>query len=178
MAFALFAAASAWPFAVSAAELQRWPGKTPPAFTLASSDGTDIALNAHRRPAVLVHFFATWCEPCREEFPALRRLVERNKTDVQVLAISVAEADPRVRKFLQTMPVNFPVLLDRDRAVAKAWNVTTLPTTILLDETLQARLVVESDFRWDEIEPAQLIDMLAAKTAPQVSAKTETAITK
>ena len=96
---------------------------------------------------MLVHFFATWCEPCREELPALVAWPRAPASTVTVLAIAVADVDPRVQRFFATMPVDFPVLLDRDRAVAKAWNVTTLPTTFVLDAELQPKLVVECRFR-------------------------------
>ena len=62
----------------------------------------------------------------------------------------------RVRRFIETMPVNFPVLLDRERAVAKAWNVTTLPTTFVLDANLRPRLMVETDFAWDTFDVAKV----------------------
>ena len=94
-----------------------------------------MPLIAQHGRVVLVHFFATWCEPCREELPALRRLVERAvRQPVTVLAISVAEVPMRAcARFIESTPVNFPVLLDQDRAVAKAWDVYTLPTTFVLD---------------------------------------------
>ena len=144
-----------------AAELQRWHGNYQPTFTLPDSAGAEVALAAARGRIVLVHFFATWCEPCREELPALNRLTARGKGNVTVLAISVAEVDLRVRRFLETMPLDFPVLLDRDRAVVKAWNVSTLPTTVVLDADLRPRFVVEADFAWDGVDPARLAAMVA-----------------
>jgi peroxiredoxin len=150
--------------AATADELQRWTGGDQPTFTLPDTAGADVALVAVGGQTVLVHFFATWCEPCREELPALNRLTARAKGNVKVLAISVAEVDLRVRRFIETTPVSFPVLLDRERAVAKAWNVSTLPTTFVLDANLRPKLVVEADFAWDTIDPAKLSDMLAIST--------------
>jgi peroxiredoxin len=133
-------------------ELQAWTGGDRPAFVLPDLNGVDIALRSQHSPVVLVHFFATWCEPCREELPALRRLVARSvDVGVTVLAVSVGEVDERVRRFFETLPVNFPVLLDRDRAIARAWQVNTLPTTFVLDGTHEPRLVVEGEFSWDSI---------------------------
>src|SRR5262245_11955686 len=59
-----------------------------PAFTLSDSDSKPYALATQRGRTVLVHFFATWCEPCREELPALRRLVERSR-DHQVSVVAI-----------------------------------------------------------------------------------------
>jgi peroxiredoxin len=147
-------------------ELQAWSGGSPPPeFTLPDSTGADVSLAQAGGQIVLVHFFATWCEPCREELPALNRLSARAGGAVKILAISVAEPDPRVRRFLETMPLDFPVLLDRDRAVAKGWNVSTLPTTFVLDAGLRPRFVVEADFNWDGVTPTSLSGNAPAKAA-------------
>lgn len=107
---------------------------------------------------MVVHFFATWCEPCRDELPALNRLVARSDpAKLRVVTISVAEVDVRVRNFVEKLPVNFPVLLDRDRSVAKAWNVSALPTTFLLDRTLKPRLFVERDYDWDRLDIGEVL---------------------
>jgi len=159
------------PYAVAAgAELERWTQGPQPPFTLPSANGADVALDSVRGQSVrgqfvrgqvvLVHFFATWCEPCREELPALNRLTARANGTVKVLAISVGEVDLRVRRFIETMPVNYPVLLDRAGAVARAWRVATLPTTFVLDADLQPRLVVETGFAWDKIDPGKFPEML------------------
>jgi hypothetical protein len=64
------------------------------------------------------------------------------------LAVNVAEVPARVRRFLDAAPVRFPVLLDTDRAVTKAWGVGILPTTFVLDRALVPRLFVEGDVDW------------------------------
>jgi peroxiredoxin len=143
------------------AELQRWNGAAPPAFTLPDSNGANLTLASARGQVVLLHFFATWCEHCATELPALSRLAERSNGKVKVLAISVAESDRRVRRFFEKMPVNFPVLLDRDRATTKAWSVSTLPTTIVLDENLRPKLVADAELAWDSFDAAKLSEMLA-----------------
>jgi len=148
-----------------------------PLFTLPNASGADIPLADQRGHIVLVHFFATWCDHCREEFPALNRLSARAGGKVKVIAISVGEADLRVRHFLEKMPVDFTVLLDRHRATAKAWGVSMLPTTIVLDANLRPRLVAESEFAWDSVDPDKLNDMLSvnasekAATTPQAKTK-------
>jgi thiol-disulfide isomerase/thioredoxin len=149
------------PLQATAAELRRWTAGAQPIFSLPNTTGADVALEAARGHVVLVHFFATWCEPCREELPALNRLAARAGGNVKVLAIAVADADRGVQRFFETTPVDFPVLLDRDRAVAKAWQVATLPTTFVLDVSLQPRLVVESDYAWDAIDPGKLAGLSA-----------------
>jgi hypothetical protein len=68
----------------------------------------------------------------------------------------VADADQRVQRFFETTPVDFPILLDRDRTVAKAWQVATLPTTFVLDAGLRPRFVVETDYAWNSLDLKEL----------------------
>jgi thiol-disulfide isomerase/thioredoxin len=149
-----------------AAELKPWSEPAPP-FVWPAANGSEFKLEGHRNPVMLVHFFATWCEPCREELPALNRLADRGDPKIVVVAVAVAEGDLRVRRFLQTMPLNFRVLLDRDRAVAKAWSISTLPSTVILDADLVPRLAVETDFAWDRIDPEGLTEILEKLRAKQ-----------
>jgi peroxiredoxin len=159
------------PLRADAAELQRWTAGPQPFFSLPNTTGANVALEAARGHVVLVHFFATWCEPCREELPALNRLTARANGSVKVLAIAVADADQSVQRFFATTPVDFPVLLDRDRAVAKAWSVATLPTTFVLDAGLQPKFVVETDFAWDTIDPGKLAGSFAPDAGDSTSIK-------
>jgi len=144
-------------------DLPVWTGGEKPAFHLDDLNKRALSLGAHAGQVVLVHFFATWCEPCIVEFPALRRLMERaDPADLRVLAISVGEVDARVRNFADRMEINFPVLLDRDRSVAKAWGVHALPTTYILGRDLTPRYFIERDYDWDELDiPALLTDLSA-----------------
>jgi thiol-disulfide isomerase/thioredoxin len=159
------------PARATAAELQRWIAGAQPNFSLPNTTGADVALETARGHVVLVHFFATWCEPCREELPALNRLAARANGSVKVLAIAVADADRSVQRFFETTPVDFSILLDRDRAVAKGWSVATLPTTFVLDASLQPKFVVETDFAWDTIDPGKLTGSSALDAGGSTSIK-------
>jgi thiol-disulfide isomerase/thioredoxin len=142
-------------------ELQSWHGGPRATFVLPASTGPDVALATERGRIVIVHFFASWCEPCREELPSLNRLAERSNDRVRVLAIAVSEVDLRVQRFLETTPVGFPVLFDRERTVAREWGVSRLPTSFILDADLRPRFVVETDFAWDKIDSSKLTMMIA-----------------
>ena len=133
-----------------------------PAFRLQDLTGTNIPLAGFQGRTVVVHFFATWCEPCRYELSALSRLSARAASRrIAVLAISVAEFDLSVRTFVAKHPVSFPVLLDRDRATTRAWNVRTLPTTFVLDPNLVPRLVATTDVAWDLVGVEEILQTIA-----------------
>jgi peroxiredoxin len=133
--------------------LRRWSTNAQLTFSLPNTSGADVALDTARGRVVLVHFFATWCDTCREELKSLNRLAARASGKVRVLAIAVADSDQRVRRLIENEPAVFPILLDRDRAVAKSWKVAALPTTFVLDANLRPRLLVETDFAWDNFDP-------------------------
>jgi peroxiredoxin len=141
--------------------LEKWEGQEPSPFTLQNLASTDIALSTYRGKPVILHFFATWCGPCREEMEALRRFVARtNSKDLTVLAVSVGEPDDRVRRFFETMPVNFTVVLDRDMTVTRAWRVGMLPTTYVLDAELKPKLFLRGEQQWDRLDAAQIVRKL------------------
>lgn len=147
-----------------AAELTSWTAPPPPAFDLpqfGAPAGATFSLSRQVGDAILVHFFASWCEPCRDELPALKRLSDRGAPGLKVVAIAVADNDSPLRRLLDETGVTFPVLKDQDRAVARAWSISALPSTVILDTRHRARLIVDSDFAWDTIEPKQLIDRLS-----------------
>lgn len=142
-------------------------------FHLQDTDGRNVPLKAFKGRTVLVHFFATWCEPCREELPALNRFLSRSAANASVVAISVAEVDARVKRFLQQSPVNFPVLLDHDRTIATSWKISTLPTTYILDANLKPMLVVEADFPWDTIDVESATGKLLMRKAGEIRTTSE-----
>jgi peroxiredoxin len=145
----------------SANNLEKWSGPELGLFTLKSLSSSDVALSDFRGKSVIVHFFATWCVPCREEMESLRRFVSRtNNGDLSVLAVSVGEPEDRVRRFFDAVPVNFPILLDRDMTIARAWRVATLPTTYVLSPELKPKLILRGAQQWDQLDVAQIVKKL------------------
>jgi thiol-disulfide isomerase/thioredoxin len=148
-AWPISALLAAMPAAASPATLAPWSGGQPPAFMLDDLTGTAQRLDTFRGQVVLVHFFATWCEPCIFEMASLQRLAQASRDrPLAIVAVNVGELDLRVRAFFEKRPVEFPVLLDRDRATAKAWGISALPATVVLDVSLHPRLSVDGDLDW------------------------------
>ncbi|MGW8269663.1 MAG: peroxiredoxin family protein [Burkholderiales bacterium] len=135
--------------AAGGAELRAWQGPQPPGFALQDLEGRTHRLEDYRGRVVLVNFWATWCEPCRAEMPSIERLrADLGDRPFSVLAINLAEPRSRIEKFLAAMPLGFPVLLDRDTAVAKAWRARILPATYLVDRNGRVRQVHFGELDW------------------------------
>lgn len=115
----------------------------------------------------LVHFFASWCGPCREELPSLDRLAARAKDrGVGVVAYAVADTEGGLRRFRAEHAIRLEPHLDADRAVARAWGVSTLPTTIVLDAAATPRLVAAEPGDWDRVDLDQLLRAADAAALP------------
>jgi thiol-disulfide isomerase/thioredoxin len=132
-------------------------------FTLPAIDGSSRALAAEGGRPLLLHFFATWCEPCKAEFASLQQFFARRGDEVGVLAVNVGEVPGRVRSFLKETPVSFPVLMDGDRTVTKSWAVEGLPTTVVLDRSLTPTLAVTGDLDWTDAAVGREIDTALAR---------------
>ena len=108
-----------------------------------------------RARVTLVHFWATWCLPCREELPALKLLQDDMRGDrVRVVAISIDRLGwPAIDRTVESLDVrDLNVFHDIDRQAAKVLAVDALPTTIIMDAEGRevARLRGQGDWR----EPA------------------------
>lgn len=111
-------------------------GDAAPAFTLPSIDGKPMSLGDLRGRPVLLHFWASWCGVCRQEFPSIERL-HREVGGLGLTVVAVSEDDKKdeasLRSFLKSVPATFPVLLDADGEVADAYQSWGVPDTILID---------------------------------------------
>ena len=156
--FALvLAAAAVCASPLGAKELKPWKGGATPALALKDLQGRDHRLEDYKGQVVVLNFWATWCEPCREEMPAMQRLKEKMAgAPFALLAVNYAEGSARVEAFLQRVPVDFTILLDRDAAVSKRWQARVLPYTVVIDPAQRIRYTVTGDLDWGapEVEAA------------------------
>jgi peroxiredoxin len=121
---------------------RRTSGGTMPISVSPTSLGGD-GLRELRGKVVLVNFWATWCPPCRQEIPALKRVYERFKAKgLIVLAIS-EEAPDTLRKFVAENDIRFPVLVDPGTKVGEqAFHMRGLPASFIYDRS--GRLVAQA----------------------------------
>ena len=148
-----------------AQQLKPWSGGATPPLTLRDLDGKLHRLEDYRGKVVLVNFWATWCEPCREEMPSMNRLrASLAGRPFAVLAINLAESDARIRRFMEQVPLEFTVLMDRDSATAKAWRARVLPMSFLVGPNGRIRHAVVGEIDWTQERVRNVIlDLLPAQ---------------
>lgn len=137
-------------------------GQAPAPLVLPDLAGRDVDLSAFKGEVVLVNFWATWCEPCREEMPSLQRLQQKlGGKGLRVLAVNVGEGAPRIRQFLERTPVALTILRDADSEAMKAWRVRMLPASFLVDRRgmLRYQIVGEADYD-DAAQQAPVLELL------------------
>jgi len=154
--------------AMSAFQYLGGPGKgdAAPDFALPALEGKVISLDDfHGRPFIL-HFWATWCDYCRHEFPSLVRL-QRDFEKDGLVVLGISEDDPKdedkVRLFSRTVDVNFPILMDTTGSVADEYGSYGMPETILVN---REGVIVErfkGAIDWDSAESRELIESLVVK---------------
>ena len=150
-----------WVDLASASTLVKWTGGKTPALKLADADGRERSLAEWRGKTVVVNFWATWCEPCREEMPSLERLKERLAgKGFDVLAVNVGESPERVARFTREVPVTFPIVYDKDSAVAKTWKVRVYPTSYVLGPDGRIRYYFVGEIDWASDEVVRAIEAL------------------
>lgn len=110
-------------------------GKAAPDFELVDLNGKTVKLSDYRGKAVLLNFWATWCEPCKVEMPWFADLQQRYGGDgLQVVGIAMDDAGhDTIAKFAQDMKVNYTVLLGKNATSDAYGGVEFLPTTFFID---------------------------------------------
>jgi len=135
-----------------------------PSFILPTLDGQMLDFDELRGQPVVINFWATWCAPCRDEMPSIQRLKEKlGGQPFVVLAINLDEPESRIRKFLSGIKVDFTILLDPERRVAKAWDARILPASFIVGVDGRVRYMLVGEIEWDnEHMVARISELLSA----------------
>ena len=122
-----------------------------PNFTLKSYSGKNIKLSELRGQVVLLNFWASWCGPCRTEMPLLVKMHEKYKgTGFTVLGVNVEEDTAPAISIINKTKITFPVLFDKTNSVSKLYNVSAMPSTVMIDRDGNMRYLHEGYKPGDE----------------------------
>ena len=147
-------------------EVLPWPAaRSVPGTTGVDLQGKPQSWLPLRGRAVLINFWASWCEPCVAELPSLQAVANQYGTDtVVVLAVNFKESAPSVQRFMSRTTMPTAVTLDRDGSIARAWGVNVFPTTVLIGADGQVKSWVRGSLDW---QSPQGIDLVASLLASQ-----------
>ena len=109
--------------------------QTPP-LQLKNLAGQDFNLSTYKGKVIIVNFWASWCEPCREEFDELIYLQEKYAAKgLKVVAVNLGEMKPRITQFLKGSGITenaIEILQDRNSTIYKTWKARGIPTSFLV----------------------------------------------
>ncbi len=104
-----------------------------PDFTLPSPAGKKLSLKDFRGKLVFLNFWASWCDPCREEMPAMERLYQEFKgKGFVILAVNVKDSRKDALTFIKELKLTYPVVLDPEGQVGLLYGAWGLPATYLI----------------------------------------------
>ena len=138
------------------------PGALAPGFELNSSLGKPVALSELKGQVVLINFWASWCGPCRQEMPILDQLYRSYQpAGFTLIGVNVEPNAADAEKFLKGTPVSFPILFDPTSAVSMLYQVSGMPSTVIIDRTGKIRYVHHGYKPGDE---GEYLDQIRALT--------------
>ncbi|MCC6534835.1 MAG: TlpA family protein disulfide reductase [Burkholderiales bacterium] len=164
LAIALFAACAAGLAAQPAKKLVALAPHAAPALELKDTQGRLHRLADYRGKVVLVNFWATWCEPCREELPSMQALRRRSGAGLVVLAVNYGERAARVEQFLAQQPLDFPALLDAFGQARQTWKPPLLPASYLVGRDGRVRYRALGEIDWSGADAEASVRRLLAES--------------
>ena len=141
---------------------QARPGEPAPAITGTALDGTAIDLAAYRGRPVIVNFWASWCVPCREEFPLFQqKLAELGPKDgLAMIGVLYKDEPALAQSFLDDFGATWPTMTDPGGTIAETYRTVAPPQTYFIDakgvlQAVQIGQVREADFdaQYAKIKP-------------------------
>ena len=131
-----------------------------PDFSLADLAGENIHLSSYRGKVVLLDFWATWCDPCREEIPHLVELQNKyGAQGLQIIGVSMDDGPEPVREFFQQFKINYPVVMGNAKTGELYGGILGLPIAFLIgrDGRISTKHIGAADISVLEAEIVNLL---------------------
>jgi len=126
-------------------------------FELRDPEGRAVRLSDYRGKTVLLDFWATWCEPCKQSIPRYIAMQDRLRgKGFAVIGVDESEEPELVAAYARKLGINYPVALDRDATLFHSYRGVALPAAFLIDPQGNIR------GRWNGFDAATGLDVEAA----------------
>ena len=103
------------------------------AACISQASAAELDLAKHRGKVVLVDFWASWCEPCRQSFPWLNEMLAKYGDRLVVIGVNVDRERVAAEQFLKQVPANFSVVFDPSGQLAEKYDVMGMPSSFVFD---------------------------------------------
>lgn len=137
-------------------------GLNAPEFSLSDPSGKTYTLSELKGSVVFINFWATWCPPCIEEMPSIQNLYNGFKDYKGFRMVTILYKDDynKAMAYLKQNNYTLPVLIDRDGKSAKAYGVTGVPETYIVDKSGVLREKVIGPADWNSTQADSFISNL------------------
>ena len=137
-------------------------GLNAPEFSLSDPSGKTYTLSELKGSVVFINFWATWCPPCIEEMPSIQNLYNgfKDKKEFRMVTILFKDDYGKAMAYLKQNNYAIPVLIDGNGKAAKAYGVTGVPETYIVDKQGVLRQKVIGPADWNSTEADSLISNL------------------
>jgi thiol-disulfide isomerase/thioredoxin len=139
-----------------------------PDFELERVDGSKLKISSLKGKLLIINFWASWCNPCVEEFPALVRLADKMKGNLVVIAVSEDEQKKDIETFLKLFGLpkpGFEILWDRDKKLAEKYAVGKIPESYIVTPDFKLARKILGVEKWDSADAIQYFNYLASRGA-------------
>lgn len=115
-------------------KIVKWLGASLLALSSTLTHADNLNLDSYKGKVVYVDFWASWCGPCRESFPWMKKMQQQyGKDGLVIIAINVDQDKKLAEKFLSEFKPEFNVLFDKDGKLAEDFKVSSMPSSYVLD---------------------------------------------
>jgi cytochrome c biogenesis protein CcmG, thiol:disulfide interchange protein DsbE len=108
-------------------------GRPVPEISAVALDGPAVSLHALRGRWVVVNFFATWCDPCKAEYPQLVRFANEHKETAQIVGVVYEDRNADAMRFHRNQGGTWPIVADPSAHIASRYRVSALPQSFVID---------------------------------------------
>jgi cytochrome c biogenesis protein CcmG/thiol:disulfide interchange protein DsbE len=118
-------------------------GELAPDFAIDGLDGGTVRLSDYRGTPVVLNFWASWCNPCRREFPLFRSTIAENGGAYEMVGVDTGDLLGDAQRFAEQEHATWPIGFDTDNLVARGYGVDPLPQTFFIkrDGTIASHVI-------------------------------------